>query len=293
MQNFLRPILAAVSVSLLPASLLVGSTSLNFTNGTSSSNSASVAPGGIFAFSVKMIETASSDQVSGVDYQIRASNNAVFEFLSRNSQVSGSTFTYANGFADSSLSTVVLNPNNGTNLGTSTSSGAAVAGPGTYEISDFSFEVLPGTPTGVYTLSFANTDTSGAAPSYAVGSFAALGTYTVFVPGPPLLGDANLDGKIDGSDYSIIDNTYLNEHFVNGVATNPIGGYKNGDFNLDGVVDGTDYTLIDNGFNVQTPSPSAAVSASVAGSVPEPISLAMTSVSLIFLGRRNRLRPPC
>jgi hypothetical protein len=56
-------------------------------------------------------------------------------------------------------------------------------------------------------------------------------------------GDANLDGKVDGSDYSRIDNGYLNH----------LTGWANGDFNGDGVIDGTDYTLIDNAFNSQGP----------------------------------------
>jgi hypothetical protein len=52
-------------------------------------------------------------------------------------------------------------------------------------------------------------------------------------------GDASLDGKVDGSDYSLIDNGYL-QHLT---------GWYNGDFNYDGVVNGPDYTLIDNAFN--------------------------------------------
>jgi hypothetical protein len=54
-------------------------------------------------------------------------------------------------------------------------------------------------------------------------------------------GDANLTGKVDGSDYSRIDNGYLNH----------LSGWYNGDFNYDGVIDGSDYTLIDNAFNNQ------------------------------------------
>jgi hypothetical protein len=64
-------------------------------------------------------------------------------------------------------------------------------------------------------------------------------------------GDANLDGKVDGSDYSLVDSTYTMEHFVNGVAQKPVSGWANGDFNYDGVVDGSDYTLMDNAFNQQ------------------------------------------
>jgi len=54
-------------------------------------------------------------------------------------------------------------------------------------------------------------------------------------------GDTNLDGTVDGSDYSRIDNTTL----LGGT------GWANGDFNYDNSIDGSDYTLIDNAFNTQ------------------------------------------
>jgi uncharacterized delta-60 repeat protein len=60
-------------------------------------------------------------------------------------------------------------------------------------------------------------------------------------------GDANLDGKVDGSDYSRIDAGYAADKTSPGSAT----GWFNGDFNYDGVVDGSDYALIDNAFNNQ------------------------------------------
>ena len=84
-------------------------------------------------------------------------------------------------------------------------------------------------------------------------------------------GDANLDGAVDGSDYTLIDAGF------NGGLT----GWQNGDFNYDGVVDGSDYTLIDNAFNTQGASlgvnPASLVASSTAqiagtSSVPEPTS---------------------
>jgi hypothetical protein len=54
-------------------------------------------------------------------------------------------------------------------------------------------------------------------------------------------GDANLDGTVDGSDYTLIDHGFSNH----------LTGWYNGDFNYDGKVDGSDYTLIDNAFNNQ------------------------------------------
>jgi hypothetical protein len=62
-------------------------------------------------------------------------------------------------------------------------------------------------------------------------------------------GDANLDGQVDGSDYTKIDNGF-NNHLI---------GWSNGDFNYDGVIDGSDYTLIDNAFNTQGTSLAAVI----------------------------------
>ena len=57
---------------------------------------------------------------------------------------------------------------------------------------------------------------------------------------------------MDGTDYSRIDNGYLNH----------LTGWANGDFNYDGVVDGSDYTFIDNAFNSQGASLAALLASS-------------------------------
>lgn len=55
-------------------------------------------------------------------------------------------------------------------------------------------------------------------------------------------GDANLDGMLNASDYSLLDNGF------NFKAT----GWINGDFNYDTVVNSSDYLLMDNAYNSQT-----------------------------------------
>jgi hypothetical protein len=54
-------------------------------------------------------------------------------------------------------------------------------------------------------------------------------------------GDANLDGKVDGSDYNRIDNGSLLH----------LTGWGNGDFDYSATLNGSDYALIDNAYNTQ------------------------------------------
>jgi autotransporter-associated beta strand protein len=98
-------------------------------------------------------------------------------------------------------------------------------------------------------------------------------------------GDANLDGKVDGTDYSRIDNGALFH----------LTGWYNGDFNYDGVINGSDYTLIDNAYNTQGAAFAASVASATAqiagagsGSVPEPTSLGLTALAAIGMLRRRR-----
>jgi autotransporter-associated beta strand protein len=96
-------------------------------------------------------------------------------------------------------------------------------------------------------------------------------------------GDANLDGKVDGSDYARIDNGFL-QHLT---------GWYNGDFNYDGVVNGSDYTLIDNTFNQQGAALSETVASSAAqvagtSAVPEPVGAGLLGLASIGLLRRRR-----
>jgi hypothetical protein len=71
-----------------------------------------------------------------------------------------------------------------------------------------------------------------------------------------LLGDANLDGKVNGADFTIVAN-----HFSNSVTA----GWDRGDFNYDGEVNGADFLLLAANFE-QSASQSAVSSADLAGS---------------------------
>jgi fibronectin-binding autotransporter adhesin len=102
-------------------------------------------------------------------------------------------------------------------------------------------------------------------------------------------GDTNLDGKVDGTDYSRLDNGYLSH----------LSGWANGDFNYDGVINGSDYTLIDNAYNTQGASLNEAAAqigsptAQLAGSasaVPEPATLGLISIGAMGLLSRRRRR---
>jgi hypothetical protein len=102
-------------------------------------------------------------------------------------------------------------------------------------------------------------------------------------------GDANLNGKVDSTDYTLIDNGYLMH----------LTGWYNGDFNYDGVVNGSDYTLIDNAFNNQGAALLAEIAGPTAnvagptlgsGSVPEPGLGVIAAGALAFLARRRRER---
>jgi autotransporter-associated beta strand protein len=102
-------------------------------------------------------------------------------------------------------------------------------------------------------------------------------------------GDTNLDGKVDGSDYSRIDSGFLKK----------LTGWYNGDFNYDGVINGSDYTLIDNSYNTQGAATFAEVAGAVitaevaqTSAVPEPVwtvgLLGATFLRMRHLPRRPR-----
>jgi arabinogalactan endo-1,4-beta-galactosidase len=92
-------------------------------------------------------------------------------------------------------------------------------------------------------------------------------------------GDANLDGVINGSDYTLIDNGF----------NTGLTGWRNGDFNYDGVINGDDYLLIDNAFNTQAaPLLAGATPTNQIAALPEPsMGIVTIMTTAIFLRRRR------
>jgi autotransporter-associated beta strand protein len=166
---------------------------------------------------------------------------------------------------------------NGAWNGTNSSSGVIVSSAAAV---DSSHLTAVGIATGL-------TSFQGAGGAVSVSSSDVVLKYTYY-------GDSNLDGKVDGTDYSRIDNGFLTS------AT----GWSNGDFNYDGIVNGSDYTLIDNAYNRQGVSllasvasplanPTSDLSGSNTTAVPEPLAcLAFAIGAVLQLGRRGRRATP-
>ena len=96
-----------------------------------------------------------------------------------------------------------------------------------------------------------------------------------FLLTPALLGDANLDGTVNGGDLNIV----LSHYNQTGM------DWYHGDFNGDGTVNGGDLNIVLANYN-QT------VDVSVGVAVPEPSTLAMLALGAIAMlawtGRRKR-----
>ncbi|WP_428936801.1 beta strand repeat-containing protein [Fontivita pretiosa] len=107
-------------------------------------------------------------------------------------------------------------------------------------------------------------------------------------------GDADLSGSIDATDYSLIDNGYVNS----------LSGWINGDFDYSGSIDATDYALIDNAYvNQAGPLAEALIAEHVrmfggeylaalravqSGVIPEPASVMMFMLGAWSLKRSGR-----
>jgi hypothetical protein len=103
-----------------------------------------------------------------------------------------------------------------------------------------------------------------------------------------LLGDANLDGKVNGTDFAILAADF----------NKAVSGWDGGDFNYDGKANGTDFADLASNFNQ-----GASQADDLAGfeallglngtgpvSVPEPASIGLLALGTVSMMRRRRAR---
>ena len=110
-----------------------------------------------------------------------------------------------------------------------------------------------------------------------LGNALAFEDQSAFTGESKIAGDANNDGKVDGSDVTI-----LAGNWQKGVSGGPVASWADGDFNNDGKVDGSDVTILAGNwqYGVNT----------AAASVPEPSTLLLLlgSIATLCLVRRRK-----
>jgi hypothetical protein len=187
------------------------------------------------------------------------------------------------------MSTLVMNPTATADLGTNalivrTTSYATIVG---YVTSGFNAGSLDGfginssTAAGEFGLTAIGVIDNAYVAAADFGPFTGL-NQTETLARYTYAGDTNLDGVIDGADFSNIDNGFA---FA-------MTDWFNGDLNYDGVIDGADFSTIDNNFAFQGPplfAPGGGGKAS--GVVPEPGATGLILVGLLgILGRRRLMK---
>jgi hypothetical protein len=98
-----------------------------------------------------------------------------------------------------------------------------------------------------------------------------------------LMGDLNLNGKIDPDDYF-----YLDRGFA--VGYNPANPYLNGDVDYNGIINSDDYAILDRAYAMQVLAAAQAPSSLSLGisAVPEPATVGLLTFLLPVLARRRR-----
>jgi len=98
-----------------------------------------------------------------------------------------------------------------------------------------------------------------------------------------LWGDANLDGKVNGTDFALLATNF----------NQAVGGWDQGDFNYDGAANGSDFALLASNFN-QGSSESAleafAAANGLLADVPEPGVAAILLVAGLGAMSKRRAR---
>jgi len=107
-----------------------------------------------------------------------------------------------------------------------------------------------------------------------------------------LLGDANLDGSVNGIDFSIMATNFNKGDQVGH------SGWDEGDFNYDGSINGSDFALLSANFNQGASESDLAALESFAAAnglmadVPEPACATMMVMAGLGISRRRRRSSP-
>ncbi len=181
---------AAAALALAAAPAARGAVSLTFTNSTATSATTTASPGSMFGFSVFLNESATTDDVSGLDYRLQVSSAGSGDFR-LSSRTSSSAFTPEAADSSPSVAPVTFSPTNGaTDLGADRNGAADLNGVSSTKVADYNVLILAGAPLGTYTFSFLGTGSlalptySGGPPSYPTQQFASENSFTVTVAAP-------------------------------------------------------------------------------------------------------------
>ncbi len=96
-----------------------------------------------------------------------------------------------------------------------------------------------------------------------------------------LAGDANLDGKVNASDFDALASNY---------GKSGANLWTKGDFNYDGLVNVVDFNLLASNYNAALSAPALSAPAPLGTLVPEPGTIGLVSLLGLLPLRRRRSR---
>lgn len=183
--------LVAAAAVLLYANQARAAVSLVLSDNDATPQAATVARGG--SINVSVLLTSTSEKVTGLDYYLQAAGAAAGKLRITARSLTGTSFSdvfradtgdnAANaGVLDSSVS--LLNPRNGVDLGASIANVANALSAGTYTVATYTLSIDPATSPGTYTLSTLSptgAGWTGAAPTFADGTFSSQGSFALTV----------------------------------------------------------------------------------------------------------------
>jgi hypothetical protein len=186
----LLQLLSSASALFACTAVTSAAVTLSYNDGDTLPTATTVAAGTTFSVPIVLTSTDPTDRVNGISYRVSSTTNNVFEFITR-TVANNSPFQFTND--PNPLQAVVMNPDDGVDLGAANNDISASSSSGTFPVSTVQFMVLPNTPNGVYTLTF-DVATYGK-PNPDTTTYQMIpATYLVTVPEPASIGLLALAG---------------------------------------------------------------------------------------------------